>query len=155
MTIRIAPHLTRILLALTLGLAQTIAQAQAQLQLPRITLQAGMYQLNVQLAMNDPQRALGLMYRQEMPAYEGMLFVFEQPARQCFWMKNTLIPLSAAFVADDGTIVNIADMKPLSTEAHCSSAPVRYVLEVNQGWFAQRGLNVGFKLRGKPFETKQ
>ena len=88
----------------------------------------------------------GLMHRKEMPAHEGMLFVFEQPATQCFWMRNTLLPLTAAFVADDGTIVNLADMKPQTEDSHCSAKPVRYVLEMNQGWFAQKGIKPGSKL---------
>jgi uncharacterized protein len=93
------------------------------------------------------------MHRRAMPQSEGMLFVFEQPSSQCFWMKNTLLPLTAAFVADDGTIVNLEDMKPQTTETHCSAKPVRFVLEMNQGWFAKRGIKAGFKLRGKPFGT--
>jgi hypothetical protein len=91
------------------------------------------------------------MHRKDMPPHEGMLFVFEQPAVQCFWMKNTLLPLTAAFVADDGTIVNLADMKPQTTDSHCSSKPVRYVLEMNQGWFAKRNMQAGTQLRGQPF----
>ena len=91
------------------------------------------------------------MFRREMPQHEGMLFVFEQPATQCFWMKNTQLPLTAAFVADDGSIVNLADMQPLSEESHCSAKPVRYVLEMNQGWFAKRGIKAGTKLGGAPF----
>jgi hypothetical protein len=89
-----------------------------------------------------------------MPQPEGMLFVFERAAIQCFWMKNTLLPLTAAFVADDGSIVNLADMKPRTTDSHCSSRPVRYVLEMNQGWFRKKGIKTGFKLAGKPFETQ-
>src|SRR5450759_5139697 len=81
-------------------------------------------------------------------------FVFEQAAPQCFWMKNTLLPLTAAFVADDGTIVNLADMKPQTTESHCSTQPVRYVLEINLGWFDKKGIKAGFKLGGKPFTGK-
>jgi uncharacterized membrane protein (UPF0127 family) len=80
-----------------------------------------------------------------------MLFVFDQPAQQCFWMKNTPLPLTAAFVADDGTIVNLVDMKPRSTDSHCSAKPVRFVLEMNQGWFARKSIKAGFKLAGKPF----
>ena len=67
-------------------------------------------------------------------------------------MRNTLIPLTAAFVADDGTIVNLADMKPQSDDSHCSAKPVRFVLEMNQGWFAQRGLRAGARLTGVPFK---
>jgi uncharacterized membrane protein (UPF0127 family) len=92
------------------------------------------------------------MFRTDMPAHEGMLFVFDQLATQCFWMKNTLIPLTAAFVADDGTIVNLADMKPQTTDSHCSAKPVRFVLEMNQGWFAKRGLKAGSKLSGVVFK---
>jgi uncharacterized membrane protein (UPF0127 family) len=90
------------------------------------------------------------MWRKEMPAQEGMLFVFEQAAGQCFWMRNTLIPLTAAFIADDGTIVNLADMQAQSDTSHCSGQPVRFVLEMNQGWFAKRGIRAGQKLSG-PF----
>ncbi|RYG10713.1 MAG: DUF192 domain-containing protein, partial [Burkholderiales bacterium] len=68
-------------------------------------------------------------------------------------MKNTILPLSAAFVADDGSIVNIVDMKPQTTDSHCSVKPVRYVLEMNQGWFAKRKIGAGFRLTGRPFEA--
>ena len=85
-----------------------------------------------------------------MPSHEGMLFVFEQPNQQCFWMKNTLIALTAAFVADDGTIVNLADMKPQTTNPHCSLRPVRYVLEMNAGWFAKKNISAGMKVIGLP-----
>lgn len=129
------------------------AQGVPQTQLPRATLNAGMHLLQVQIAQNFEQRQIGLMWRKEMPQNEGMLFVFEQPASQCFWMRNTLIPLSAAFVADDGSIVNIADMKPMTEESHCSAKPVRYVLEMNQGWFAKRNIQAGYKLTG-PLFTK-
>jgi uncharacterized membrane protein (UPF0127 family) len=95
---------------------------------------------------------IGLMFRKEMPQHEGMLFVFEQPSVQCFWMKNTLLPLTAAFVADDGTVVNLADMKPQTTDSHCSAKPVRYVLEMNQGWFVKKGIKPGMKLRGEIFK---
>ena len=130
------------------------AQDEPQMNLPRTTLSAGMFQIDTQLALTPQQRSIGLMFRAEMPQHEGMLFVFEAPSVQCFWMKNTLLPLTAAFVADDGTIVNLADMKPQTTDSHCSSKPVRFVLEMNQGWFARKGLKAGFKLGGKPFESR-
>ena len=130
------------------------AEGQPQLQLPRIQLQAGMHQMQVQVAATTDQRAIGLMHRAEMPQAEGMLFAFEQATQQCFWMKNTLLPLTAAFIADDGTIVNLADMKPQTTDAHCSDQPVRWVLEMNQGWFAKRGIKAGFKLQGPVFRGK-
>ena len=110
-----------------------------------------MHRIHAQVAQTPRQREVGLMHRKEMPAAEGMLFVFEQPAMQCFWMKTTLLPLTAAFVADDGTIVNLADMQPMTEDSHCSRKPVRYVLEMNQGWFKQKGIAEGTQLRGKPF----
>ena len=130
------------------------AQDAPQMDLQRIKLSAGMHLIDTQVAASPEQRATGLMFRKDMPASEGMLFVFEQATQQCFWMKNTLLPLTAAFVADDGTIVNLADMKPQTTDSHCSAQPVRYVLEMNQGWFAKKGIKAGFKLGGKPFQTK-
>ena len=129
-----------------------LAQDTPQTTLPRIKLQAGMYQIDTQVAQTEAQRQIGLMFRQEMPQHEGMLFVFEQPATQCFWMKNTLLPLTAAFVADDGTIVNLVDMKPQTTDSHCSTKPVRFVLEMNQGWFAKKGLKAGSRLSGVAFK---
>ena len=132
-----------------------LAQAQnlPQMDLPRIQLSAGMHLIDTQLATTDQQRATGLMFRKEMPQTEGMLFVFEQASQQCFWMKNTLLPLSAAFVADDGTIVNLVEMKPQTTDSHCSTQPVRFVLEMNQGWFAKKGIKPGFKLGGRVFSN--
>jgi hypothetical protein len=127
------------------------APGQPQVDLPRTALQAGMYRIDAQLALTEEQRSIGLMWRRDMPQHEGMLFVFEQPAVQCFWMKNTLTPLTAAFVADDGTIVNLADMQPLSENSHCSTKAVRYVLEMNQGWFDKRAIKSGFRLMGEPF----
>jgi uncharacterized membrane protein (UPF0127 family) len=128
------------------------AQTGPQLQLPRAKLTAGMHLLDVQLAQTPEQRQIGLMFRKEMPQHEGMLFVFEQAAVQCFWMRNTLIPLTAAFVADDGTIVNLVDMKPQSDDSHCSTQDVRYVLEMNAGWFAKRQIKAGYRLGGPPFK---
>ena len=127
------------------------ADQRPQLELPRLTLAAGMHLIQAQVAATPEQRSTGLMFRTEMPANDGMLFVFEQASQQCFWMKNTLIPLTAAFVADDGTLVNLVDMKPQSLDSHCSTAPVRYVLEMNQGWFAKRGIKAGYKLKASVF----
>jgi len=131
----------------------SLAQGAPQLDLPRIKITAGIYLIDTQMASTPQQREIGLMLREQMPPSEGMLFVFDRLGEQCFWMKNTLIPLTAAFVADDGRIVNLADMKPHSTESHCSKQPVRYVLEMNQGWFQKKGIKAGFKLAGKPFDN--
>ena len=111
--------------------------------------------IDAQLARTPEQREIGLMYREQMPTQEGMLFQFEVPGVQCFWMKNTVLPLTAAFVADDGRIVNLADMKPQTTDSHCSKEPVRYVLEKNQGWFAKRGIEAGSRLGGTGFTPAQ
>ena len=137
-------------LALCHGTA--FAQEGPQLNLQRTKISAGMHQIDTQLAMTPTERQIGLMNRPSMPNHEGMLFVFEQPTKQCFWMKNTLLPLTAAFIADDGTIVNLEDMKPQTLESHCSTKEVRYVLEMNQGWFAKRGIKPGSKLLGAPFK---
>jgi hypothetical protein len=138
--------------AVIAGLAiASVALAQAAPQsLPRIRLNAGIHNIDAQLARTPEQREIGLMFRESMPASEGMLFAFEVAGQQCFWMKNTLIPLDAAFLADDGAIVNVERMKPQTLEPHCSEKPVRYVLEMNDGWFAKRGLKPGSKLRGLP-----
>lgn len=143
----------KMIASLLLALLPTLSPAQEapQMNLPRTTLKAGMHLIQAQVAATPQQRAIGLMFRREMPANEGMLFEFEQPAVQCFWMRNTLLPLTAAFVADDGTVVNLADMQPLSEASHCSAKPVRYVLEMHQGWFAKRAIGPGFRLGGGPF----
>jgi uncharacterized membrane protein (UPF0127 family) len=141
--------LTLILSLLSFGVwSQT-----AQTDLPRVHIQAGMFQIDAQVAATPEQRAIGLMFRKEMPAHEGMIFVFEQPQILCFWMKNTLMPLTAAFVADDGTIVNFADMKPQTLDSHCSEKPVRFVLEMKQGWFASKQIKKSHVLKSSLFKT--
>lgn len=129
------------------------AQDDPQTNLQRVKISAGMHQIDAQVAQTPEQRQIGLMFRRNMPPHEGMVFVFDQAGEQCFWMKNTLLPLTAAFVDDDGTIVNMADMKPQTTEAHCSAKPVRYVLEMNKGWFAKRGVKPGAKLQSALFQA--
>lgn len=136
------------------AVAQAAEQATPQLDLPRTTIRAGMFNITAQVAATPQQRSVGLMYRRGMPQHEGMLFVFEQSAVHCFWMKNTPSPLTAAFVADDGTIVTLADMEPFSEASHCPAKPVRYVLEMNQGWFATRNIKAGYKLGGEAFGSR-
>ena len=103
-------------------------------------------------AQTPEQLATGLMFRKTMGTNEGMLFIFDEPRQQCFWMKNTLLPLSVAFIADDGGVVNIDDMKPQTLDSHCSTKPVRFVLEMNVGWFDKRGIKAGSKFLGDPFK---
>ena len=129
------------------------AQEGPQLDLQRIKIQAGFFQIDAQVALSPEQRQTGLMFRREMPQHEGMLFVFDQAAQQCFWMKNTLLPLSAAFIGDDGSIVNIVDMKPQTLDGHCSTKPVRFVLEMHQGWFSKKNIQAGFKLGSPLFKS--
>ncbi|MBX3623875.1 MAG: DUF192 domain-containing protein [Rhizobacter sp.] len=144
--------LKRLLLSCWLLIAAAPALAQnAPQSLPTIKLGAGIHNIVAQVAQNPEQRATGLMFRTSMPTNEGMLFVFEQPAKQCFWMKNTLLPLSIAFIADNGTVLNIEEMKPQTLDSHCSIEPVRYVLEMNAGWFGKRGIKPGTRLTGAPF----
>ncbi len=128
-----------------LALCSTLAVAQ---QLPRTELSAGVHLIRAEVADNFVTRMQGLMHRPSMGANEGMLFIFEEPGIQCMWMKNTLIPLSVAYIADDGSIINVEDMKPQTEDSHCAKKPVRYALEMNLGWFASKGLRPGAKLRG-------
>jgi uncharacterized membrane protein (UPF0127 family) len=148
------PSIKRVLglLGLALALAgSAAAQTEAQPRLDTVTLQAGMHNIRAEVARTPLQTQTGMMFRREMASHEGMLFVFDGLSRRCFWMKNTLLPLSIAFIADDGRIVDLAEMQPQSEASHCSSEPVRYALEMNQGWFAKRGIKPGFKLKGPPF----
>jgi uncharacterized protein len=145
-------RLSHLMLGLTwaLGASLALAQEEPQMNLKRLPLSVGMHRIDAQVALAPEERQIGLMWRKSMPAHEGMLFIFEQPTQQCFWMRNTLIPLTAAFVQDDGIIVNLADMKPQTTNPHCSEKPVRYVLEMNVGWFTKKNIKAGSKISGLP-----
>lgn len=133
--------------ALLLTLALLAAAARAQ-QLPVVELSTGMHLVHAEVADNAGSRMQGLMYRESLPTNAGMVFVFEENALHCMWMKNTLVPLSVAFIDEAGAILNIADMQPKSEQSHCAAKPARYALEMNKGWFAQRGVKPGAKLRG-------
>lgn len=124
------------------------AGAQPQPTLPRVQLQAGIHLIKAEVAADFATRARGLMFRERLGPGEGMLFVFQDKSPQCFWMRNTLIPLSIAFIDDDGTVVNVEDMKPKTEDSHCAARPVRYALEMEQGWFGKRGVGPGFRLGG-------
>jgi uncharacterized membrane protein (UPF0127 family) len=117
-------------------------------QLPVVQLTAGMHVVRAELAADFTTRMQGLMYRKSLAPNSGMLFVFDEVSVHCMWMKNTLIPLSVAFVDTTGTITNIADMTPHSEQSHCASRPALFALEMTQGWFAQRGIKAGMKLGG-------
>ena len=131
-----------------LAAALALGTAQASAQAPTVTLSAGVHLIRAEVAADFDTRARGLMHRQKLAPNQGMLFVFDETTRHCMWMKNTLIPLSVAFIQADGTIVNIADMKPHDETSHCATRPVPYALEMDRGWFAARGLKPGTRIGG-------
>lgn len=111
--------------------------------LKTVTLESGGTRLLVELAMTEQERNRGLMYRKTLEDGKGMLFVFEYDQKLAFWMKNTSLPLSLAYLASDGTILQILDLVPFSLEGRPSTRSARYALEVPQGWFDRAGLKVG------------
>jgi len=113
-------------------------------------LSAGMHLIKAEVAATDPERQQGLMFREKMANNAGMVFVFDQPATQCMWMKNTLLPLSVAFIDEQGKIVNIEDMQPQTLASHCSKQVVKYALEMNLGWFRQKNIKPGMTIEGLP-----
>ena len=133
------------ILALLLAAAPVWAQ---QPPLATVELGAGMHLIRAEVADNFSSRMQGLMRRASLPPNGGMLFVFDEDGTHCMWMKNTVIPLSVAFLDGRGAIINIADMQPHSEQSHCAALPARYALEMTQGWFAQRGIRAGARLRG-------
>ncbi len=126
------------------------AQSGPQPALPTTRLTAGMHIITAELATTPTSRTVGMMFREKTPPNHGMLFVFEYKAQQCFWMRNTPLPLSIAFIDDDGTILQLTDMAPKSEALHCSQRAVRYALEMEQGWFGRKGATVGSKIGGLP-----
>jgi uncharacterized membrane protein (UPF0127 family) len=129
-------------------IAALLYGAAALAQLPTVELKAGMYLIRAEVAADFASRSRGLMHREALVPNAGMLFIFDEAAAHCMWMKNTLIPLSVAFLDDSGAIINIADMTPHSEQSHCAARPAVYALEMTQGWFAQRGIKPGAKLGG-------
>ena len=119
-------------------------------ELPTIPLTIGTHKLVAEVATTPDQMATGLMNRFSLKPDHGMLFVYESPQPLSFWMKNTYIPLSIAFIAPDGRIVNIEDMKPQSEQTHWSRGPAMYALEMKKGWFAERGIGPGAVVKGIP-----
>jgi hypothetical protein len=135
--------------AMGFAIALSIVPAGSVLaQTPTLSLGAGIHVIRAEVAADDETRMRGLMFRKSLEANQGMLFVFGETNRHCMWMKNTLIPLSVAFIADDGEIVNIADMKPQDETTHCAARPVPYALEMDRGWFSAHGLKAGTRITG-------
>lgn len=135
--------------ALLLSLLLFVASAQAQEPL-RLRIQG--HELHAEYAQTVAQRERGLMGRRELAVDSGMLFRFDEVRRHCLWMKDTPLPLSAAFFDEAGLLVDVIDLEPFNTEIRCSKRPARYALEMNQGWFAERGLERGARLAGIPVE---
>ena len=142
--------LTQKLLAIALLIGPIMAWAQLNAGLPTIELKTGIYRIQAELADTPKAREVGLMNRTSMPTNSGMLFLFEQKAGHCFWMNNTKIPLSIAFIADDGKIVNIEEMQAETTNNHCPKATVRYALEMNRQWFSERVIAPRAVIQGLP-----
>ena len=117
-------------------------------QLPLRELFAGMHRIEAEVAATPESRQTGMMLRTVMASHRGMLFVFPEAANQCMWMRNTLLPLSVAFLDEAGKIINVEDMQPKTENNHCSGRPARYALEMNLGWFRSRGLGAGFSITG-------
>lgn len=138
-------------LGATAALAQALpAGAKQPSEFPRAKLTAGMFVIDAAVAANDADREQGLMYRTQLAPNEGMLFVFGETAVHCFWMKNTLIPLSIAFIRADGTITDIDEMQAETTNNHCPRNNGAYALEMSKGWFASKGIKPGMKIQGLP-----
>ena len=125
-----------------------VASFQAAGEMPRIELTAGFYRIEAEVAADQTNRMQGLMHRRDMPANQGMLFVFTQAERHCMWMRNTLLPLSVAFLDNEGRILNIEDMAPQTENNHCAAAPARFALEMNRGWFSSKGIKAGQRIGG-------
>lgn len=136
------------LLAALLGPVSCAAPPEPELP-TRELLVAG-HRLTVEVAATPADRQVGLMFRKSLPEDRGMLFVFEDKALRAFWMKNTYVPLSIAFLADDGAILQIESMEPETLIPHTSREPCRFALEVNRGWFSRRGIGVGDRVEGLP-----
>jgi len=135
--------------ALLLSLLLFVASAQAQEPL-RLRIQG--HELHAEYAQTVAQRERGLMGRRELAVDSGMLFRFDEVRRHCLWMKDTPLPLSAAFFDEAGLLVDVIDLEPFNTEIRCSKRPARYALEMNQGWFDERGVELGARLAGIPVE---
>jgi uncharacterized membrane protein (UPF0127 family) len=147
---RTSINLFRHLLSVALLVSSNLTFAQVNASLPTVELKTGIYRIQAEVADTPERRQVGLMNRSSMPVNSGMLFIFEEKAGHCFWMFNTKIPLSIAFIADDGKIVNIEEMQAGTTNNHCPKAAVRYALEMNKQWFSERVISPGSVISGLP-----
>ena len=132
-----------LIVALTFFLHQSIATAQISQEFPTINLRIKTHNITAEIAQTPEQHEQGLMFRKNLAPNTGMIFDFGGPAAVCMWMKNTLIPLSVAFADQDGKIINIEDMQAQTLDNHCAKKPIRFALEMNQGWFKKNNIQPG------------
>jgi uncharacterized membrane protein (UPF0127 family) len=130
--------------------AGAVASASAEATLKTGHVKVAGHDLKVEIAASDAQREQGLMFRKQLGRNDGMLFIFDEPAYHAMWMKNTLIPLSVAFLDKDGGILNILDMEPQTLDSHMAAGPAVYAIETNKGWFAANKVKAGDKVTGLP-----
>lgn len=134
----------------------TLGQETAQVALPSVTLNVAGKAVTAEVADEPDERRSGLMFRDSLAADSGMLFVMPRPERAAFWMKNTTLPLSVAYISPGGVIVEIHDLEPLDEKPVPSSFPnIAYALEMKQGWFAENGILAGDRIKGLPPLTGQ
>jgi len=138
----------RLLVAACLIGLMAIPQVASPADLPTRNLTIAGHTLSVEVASTPKTRETGLMNRFSLQTDHGMLFVFEAPQPMAFWMKNTYIPLSVAFVDVQGRILNIEDMRPQDESTHWSKGPALYAIEMRQGWFAAKGIAAGDRVGG-------
>jgi uncharacterized membrane protein (UPF0127 family) len=131
----------------------TAAAGSTAAPLPTKDLNIGIHLIHAEIAASDADRSLGLMYRRELPPNHGMLFIFEAPDRHCMWMKNTLLPLSVAFLDERGAVINVEDMQAQTLNTHCAAQLAWYALEMPLHWFQQRGVRSGQLIDGIPRHT--
>lgn len=149
-SMRTAINIFRQLLPLAFLVSSSLAFAQVNAGLPTVELKTGIYRIQAEIADKPESRQTGLMNRTSMPMNSGMLFIFEEKAGHCFWMFNTKISLSIAFIADDGKIINIEEMQAGTSNNHCPKSAVRYALEMNKQWFSERVIGPGSVISGLP-----
>ncbi len=141
-------NLARVLAGIAIFVAALPAFADVTFKTSRVRV--GSHPLKVEVAASDPERSQGLMHRTRLGKEDGMLFIFDEPGYHSMWMKNTLIPLSVAFIDTEGRILNILDMEPQTLDSHMAAGPALYAIETNKGWFAGKKIKAGDKVTGLP-----
>jgi uncharacterized protein len=156
-TLVMAASTAAVLLATSLGTSPVHAQfapTRAQPPLRTTPVTVGLHVVTAEVAATPDTMSMGLMFREKMAEHEGMLFIWPQKQPICMWMKNTLLPLSVAFMDETGKILNIEDMQPQTLDSHCAKGDGRFALEMNQGWFKKRNIQVGTRIGGIPTAEK-